>query len=147
MELDFNGLLSGWNLLLGVAVLIVTAALKKSLSKFWDTGIGNRLFVWVPLVLGSVGALAGLCDPDVVRWQERLIVGLVTATVAMATFKVGQTSVFGWDTKGQEIKAAKRASSLPPKKEDPPKADDPPKTDDGEKGPDGPPLELEDTKP
>lgn len=132
MELDFSGLLSGWNLLLGVAVLIVTAALKKSFSKFWDTNVGNRLMPWVPIVLGAVGALLGMCDPDVKLWQERLIVGLVTATVAMATFKIGQTSVFAWDAKGQEIKAAKRASTLPPK-EDPKDADPPPAVPDNEK--------------
>jgi hypothetical protein len=136
MELDFAGLLSGWNLLLGVAVLIVTAALKQSFPKFWDTSVGNRLLPWVPLVLGSVGALLGMCDPDVTLWQERLIVGLVTATVAMATFKIGQTTVFAMDVKGQEIKAKKRASSLPPKTDDPPKNE-----------PDGPASTDEDTKP
>lgn len=148
MELDFGGLLDGWNLLLGVAVLIVTGALKKTFPKFWDTSFGNRLFPWVPLILGSIGALLGMCDQTVERWQERLIVGLVTATVAMAVFKIGQTSVFGWDTKGQEIKARKRASTLPPKTEE--KPEEKPEEGDEEKGPDGPsdndPSD-EDTKP
>lgn len=113
MDLNLKDFFSGLNLLLGICTFILTALVKRVFQPFWEKPLGNRLLPLVPLVFGLALAFAGLHEPAVTTWQEKLAIGLVASFAASYIFKFSQTTLLGWDDKSQKAKIDKRKSEEP----------------------------------
>jgi len=87
-------LLSGANVALVSLVLMLTAALKLIFSEAFATTLGQRLLPVVPIVLGVIGAFAGISETGS-TWQEKLVSGLMSGISAAAAYKLGKTTVMG----------------------------------------------------
>jgi hypothetical protein len=126
VDLNLSSYFSGLNLLLGICVFVLTATIKQMFAPFWETQVGNRLLPVFPLVFGVGLAFAGLREPSITSWQETLGIGLVAAFAASYIFKLGNTTLLGWDDKSQKTKADKRKrESEEPKEPKEPKENKP----------------------
>ncbi len=93
-DLDLTNLLTGNNLLLTGGVFAATSGLRGAIPDFFANKIGQRTLPVIPLVLGIVGALAGVCD-GVSTWEGEVMLGMIAGTVAGQGFKLGKTTLLG----------------------------------------------------
>ena len=107
-----QSLVSLVNLGLSLAIFALVVTLKRAWPEFVASRAGQRALPVIPMLLGVILALAGFRDAAVTRWQDVIVVGLLSGAFAASIFKIGRTSVLG---KGLEAAGLE----LP---EDPPKA-------------------------
>ena len=91
----FGELMSLINLSLAAAIFALVAFLKLAFPTWAKSAFGQRVTPVLPLFLGVVMALLGFCDPGATRWQDKVIIGLLSAGFAASVFKVGNTTVLG----------------------------------------------------
>jgi len=115
---DFDSLMSWVNLSLAGAIFVVTATLKQILGKFFTSPVGQRLLPLIPLVLGVGLSLAGFHDGRMSRWQDLVIVGVLSGAFSGQIFKIGRTSLLG---RGLDPTAPESSASVTPPPPEPPK--------------------------
>jgi hypothetical protein len=102
-DLDVSSLVTGKNLLLAGSVFALTTGAREMFKAFFASTLGQRFLPVLPLVLGVIGALLGICD-GASEWQSRLAVGLIAGFAAGHLFKVGKTSLMGAGIDEPEVK-------------------------------------------
>lgn len=98
--MDLSYVLTGKNLLLLSAVFAMTQVLKSSIPWFTYSVMGQRLIPILPIVLGVIGSLVGLCSEN--SWPDRVAIGIIAGFSAGQMFKVGKTTLLG---KGVNVQA------------------------------------------
>jgi hypothetical protein len=92
--MDLTSLITGKNLVLAGGVFALTTTIRMSFKEFFKTRGGERLLPVLPIVLGVIGALMGICE-NVTTWQDKLMVGVIAGFTAGHLFKMGKTSMMG----------------------------------------------------
>jgi hypothetical protein len=95
-DFDLTSLLTGNNLILVGACFGLTAALRSVFPEFFAAGLGHRLLPLLPLILGMLGALMGVCD-GASSIASKIMLGVIAGTAAGHGFKVGRTSILGFN--------------------------------------------------
>lgn len=118
--MDVSTILTGTNLLLAGAIFVLLTVGRLVFPGFYVSRLGQRLLPVLPLVLGVVGALLGMCS-NAPTWQEKVLVGIIAGFAASNLFKIGKTTVIGW---GLPDKPTSEAPKLPDGGADTPVDDD-----------------------
>lgn len=90
-------LVTGRNLSLAGGIVVVVMVFRQLFPAAWKTPLGKRVLPVLPILLGVLGAIAGMAEAA--SWQDRVVVGLLAGYVAAHSFQVGKTSVLGYGTK------------------------------------------------
>ena len=122
-EMDLTSLVTGKNLVLAGGAFALTTTMRMSFKDFFKTRAGERLLPILPVLLGVIGALMGICE-NAATWQDKLIIGFIAGFTAGHLFKMGKASVMG-------IGIPEKKGKDDAEEEDPPS---PPATGSGESG-------------
>lgn len=108
-------MISGKNLMLSGAVFAVVASVKTVAPSIQSSKVGQRLLPILPVILGALAALAGFCDVALApRWQDRVVVGILSGAFSGHFFKMGKTSLLGMDLDDVAAPAAPAVPAAPP---------------------------------
>lgn len=96
----FEELLTGRNVSLAGGIFVCLSMAKKMAPAFFKARVGQRVLPVLPIILGEIGAFINLSDA--VKWQDKLLVGLIAGWAAGNVFKVGKTSLLGYGLPDKE---------------------------------------------
>lgn len=98
--LDVTNFFEGLNLLLYAAVFVITGAIRHLTKDFFDKDPGARFLPVVPMLIGAVLAMLGVCDLDG-GLLNKAIFGLISGAIVGHAYKTGRTSILGYGLPGQ----------------------------------------------
>lgn len=97
--LDVTSFFEGRNLLLYAGIFMLTGAITNignvGKKKFFMSDLGQRIMPIIPLLIGVLLAIAGVCEPMASK-ADAAVFGMISGGIVGHAYKTGRTSVMGY---------------------------------------------------